>query len=115
MGVYNFVHCLFGIKFTFDELKHIKQFPEFVELANEIGCNTLINLFCEYFNDALITLIIDDNYKFEEYQNYYLGKEIDFFHLRDGFDMQQYTTEIKKICDKYNLKYMKLHNFVEKC
>lgn len=94
----------YGIEFTYEEIKGLKENEEFKDTANGIGCDSMPNLWQE-----MGFISCSDYYdQEEEYHNYIIGKEIQANMNLTDF-LKQINEEVKKYlkeqCTKYNLKY----------
>lgn len=105
MGVDNDAILCYGIEFSYDEIKHLKDLQEIKDLAENIGCDFMPNLWEEmgfvsasYYYDAE-----------EEDRSYIIGTKIEKDLTLNEFVQKINENEIilflKGVCDKYNLKY----------
>lgn len=103
MGVYIEAKAFYGIVFSYSELKHLKDFNEWKELAEEIGTDNLPNLWSEwgfeycnpYFDAA------------QEHVNYIIGVDISNYSMSKitELDQEGIRKEIKTDCIDLKLDY----------
>lgn len=104
MGVWYEAYTIFGIEYSYDELKHLKNNHEFKKCSQQIGCNDLPNLLSEIYNNTLI-FMNNDYYKDENSQNYYFGIQLTEQVLYSHPDYQVYNKLIQEECKKINITY----------
>ena len=105
MGIQTYTIQCYGIEFAYSEIKHLKDHPEFKELAKDIDCDDFPSLWQEMG-------FINGSYYFDakdEDQYYIIGKEIpDGSTVKtfgDDLDEEETKRELKKTCKKFRLKY----------
>lgn len=102
MGINNDIKLCYGVEFSYDEIEQLKNHPEFKKLAEEIGCDSMPNLWQE------MGFITCSNYydQEEEYYNYIIGVELEGDVNASDFIKQlndDTINYVKEECAKYNL------------
>lgn len=116
MGVWYEAYTFFGIEYNYEELKKIKENPEFQKCAQDIGCNELPNLLSEMYSNDFLTFMTDDYYKSEKDQTYYLGIQLTKQRLYSQPNYVVYNKKIEDECKKLKIMYKipDIHNIVVK-
>jgi hypothetical protein len=106
MGIKNNALLFYGIEFTYNQVKHIKDLEEVAECAEDIGCNDMPNIWSEF------GLHYACAYWYEcpdEHFSYIIGEEIrgdlTLEELIQKIDKEKISADIKKDCERFKLQY----------
>ena len=107
MGINNDAILCYGIEFSYNEIKHLKQYEQVKKLIDDISCNFMPNVWEELESEFFS---VSDYYDSEEeYRSYISGKQITKDMNRNEFLQEINENEtvlyLKNICERYNLKY----------
>ena len=106
MGIYNYALLFYGIEFTFDQVKHIKDLEEVAECAEDIGCNYMPNIWSEFGLHHACAYWYECP---EEDYSYIIGEEIEKDLTLEQFiqkiDKEKIIADIKKDCERFKLQY----------
>lgn len=101
----NIPFLCYGIEFSYDDVKHLKETAEFKELAIDIGNDDMSGLWDE-MGHIYTTTWADVP---EEQRKYILGEalpnDLTLYKLLANIDEDEVKTEIQYYCNKYNLQY----------
>ena len=104
MGINNDAILCYGIEFSYNEIKHLKQYEQVKKLIDDISCNFMPNVWEELESEFFS---VSDYYKL--YRSYIIGKQITKDMNRNEFLQEINENEtvlyLKNICERYNLKY----------
>lgn len=117
MGIDYDTVCFYGIYFTYDEIKHLKNHSDFKELVDEIGCDNLDNIWYE-LGYITVSPYYDSS---EKHRLFCLGEflegnerccratgvKINPEDLKTWLDEHKNKVEqmVKEFCYKYNLEH----------
>jgi hypothetical protein len=106
MGTYNDALLFYGIEFTYNQVKHIKDLEEVAECAEDIGCNHMRNLWSEFGLDYTCAYGPDSP---EENYSYIIGEKIKGDLTLEQFikriDKEKIIADIKEDCERLKLQY----------
>lgn len=103
MGVDYDVKIVFGVEYSFDELKNFYEHHETQTLANDIGTNHLLCLWSETEHCTYSSPYFDAD---DEYCSYMLGHELDTVITPENmYSILNRTDEIKTIIREFSKKY----------
>lgn len=119
MGIDYDAICFYGVYFTHDELKHLKNHCDFKQLIDEIGCDDLDNMWYEMgSNYTTVSPYYDSR---EEHRLFCLGEilpaderwcratgvKITSDDLKTWLDEHKNKVEqmVREFCEKYNVEY----------
>lgn len=118
MGVDYDAICFYGVYFTYDEIKYLKDHPEFQKMKDEIGCNNLDNIWYEmgyitispYYDSCEEDRLFCLGEMIEGHERWCraTGIKISPDDLKNWLDKQKDKVEkmVKDFCEKYSLKYI---------
>jgi len=105
MGIHNDAILCYGIEFSYDEIKKLKENELFKELAEDLDTDFMPALWGELG-------FISTSYYYdseEEYRCYIIGKEIksdlSLTEFLQEIDESELILYLKNVCDQYNLEY----------
>ena len=90
--------CVYGIEFSLEELKQLRDSDVCNEISNHIRCDDMINIWYEMEDCAYhFDMIIEKNIKFI----------IGYDNKAKGISNVEMDIKIKELCKKYKLVYSK--------
>lgn len=105
MGIWYNAYTIFGIEYSYEELKHLKDNNDFKKCSQQIGCNDLPNLLSQIYNDNILIFMTNDYYQDENNQNYYFGIQLTEQLLYSHPDYVKYNEKIEEECKKLKIIY----------
>ena len=106
MGTYNDALLFYGIEFTYNQVKHIKDLEEVAEGAKSTRSIDMPNLWSEYGLDYTCAYGPDSP---EEDYSYIIGEEIKGDLTLEQFikriDKEKIIADIKEDCERLKLQY----------
>jgi hypothetical protein len=107
-SVEHYARLFYGIEFTFDQVKHMKDLEEVKECAKDIKCNDMRSLWSSFGLHYACAFGFDSP---EEDYSYILGEEIEGDltpeQLIQKIDKEKIIADIKNDCKRFKLKYKK--------
>lgn len=112
MGIDYDAILVYGMEFDFSQVSDLKYTKEFIELAEEIGCNELPNLWQEYdYGEIVKGLTSSPHFDCpEDYCNYIIGIDLKKKDLQfiKNIDEEVVKKELNRICDELGLEPVKI-------
>lgn len=93
--------AIYGINLSYNEIKHLKNDPEWIELAEKIRDNSITLLWNEMGYDYTCPSYNCDDTEIIYLIGYHINSEFDIIN----FNKELIINNIKKICNKLHIKY----------
>lgn len=92
--------CVFGIKYSYSELKHLKEREDYIKCAEENGDDDLSGVLTTLFDCYKVKFHLSFEFDDDEAMDYYLGCKV----TKDiKMDLCEFL--LKSITSEYNIKY----------